>query len=381
MISITRKQDCCGCMACAQKCPAHCIRMETDAEGFWYPHVDPQRCLQCGACAQVCPLLALQPSADSVPSAYAAKSCQDELRVRSSSGGAFGTLAQEILDKGGIVYGAAFDGEFSLRHIEIQKKADLPLLWGSKYLQSRTDDAYGQVKAHLDGGKTVLFSGTACQIAGLNGFLGRAYPNLITVDVLCHGVPSPGVWKRYLSYRAAEAGSEPVSVNFRSKHDGWRNFSLEIQFSNGTVFRQSMREELYMQLFLENLTLRPSCHQCAFKTWKRPSDLTIGDFWGVENFLPKMDDDQGVSLIFVHTEKGQALLDAVQYELLLTPVDGDAALPRDADSRRSVRPHPRRKAFFQAYAKGVPVDQWELFLRPSIPHRIKCAAKRLLHRE
>jgi len=381
MISITRKQDCCGCMACAQKCPAHCIQMKPDAEGFWYPHVDARRCLQCGACEQVCPLRTRQPSADLSPCAYGARSRQEELRARSSSGGVFGTLAQEILDEGGIVYGAAFDGEFSLRHVEIQKEADLPLLWGSKYLQSRTGNAYSLVKSRLDGGKTVLFSGTACQIAGLNRFLGRPYPNLITVDVLCHGVPSPGVWKKYLAYRAAEAGAAPVSVNFRGKHDGWRNFCLEIQFSDGTVFRQSMREDLYMQLFLENLTLRPSCHQCAFKSLDRPSDLTIGDFWGVENFLPKMDDDRGASLIFVHTKKGQALLDAVQSSLFLSPVDGDAALPREADSRHSVRPHPRRNAFFQAYAKDVPADQWEKFLRPSIPHRIKCAAKRLLRRE
>lgn len=380
MIRIQNKRQCCGCTACIQSCPVRCIQMITDPEGFRYPHADESLCLSCGACERVCPILTPPQRQTTPPDAWGAAAGCEDLRLKSSSGGVFGVLALHILEKGGVVYGAAFDDRYRLRHIAIEAPDQLHMLMGSKYLQSDIGECFPQIKANLQANKTVLFSGTACQAAGLRKFLGRDDPNLIILDVLCHGVPSPEVWNTYLSYREAQAESAAETVSFRSKRNGWRNFSLELVFANGKTYCESMRTDLYMQLFLENIILRPSCHACRFKDLNRPSDLTIGDFWGVENVLPELSDDKGISLVLAHTPKGRALLEAVGAQLHLVPTDAEMALPPCADSRRSVPMHPGRDSFFRVFAKGSPVSQWASFLKPSLPLRIRGKLLRLLHR-
>ena len=380
MIRIQSKRQCCGCTACMQSCPARCIQMVTDPEGFRYPQADEALCLNCGVCEQVCPILTPPHVQATPPDAWGAAASSDALRLKSSSGGVFGVLARHILEKGGVVYGAAFDHRYRLRHIAIEAPEQLCMLMGSKYLQSDIGDCFPQIKAHLQEGRTVLFSGTACQAAGLRKFLGRENPDLIILDVLCHGVPSPEVWSTYLSYRESQAESAAETVSFRSKRNGWRNFSLVLGFANGETYCESMRTDLYMQLFLENIILRPSCHDCRFKDLNRPSDLTIGDFWGVENVLPELSDDKGISLVLAHTPKGRALLEEVGCQLRRIPTDAQTALPPCADSRRSVPMHPGRGSFFRAFAKGAPVSQWASFLKPSLLLRIRGKLLRLLRR-
>lgn len=308
MIQITDKHNCCGCEACAQACPKSCISMERDAEGFWYPVVDSLSCIDCSLCEKVCPFLA-----DLTPKqplqTYAASNPNEQERYNSSSGGIFSMLAREILTNGGIVYGAAFDQKWNVHHIAIEKVEDLHLIQGSKYVQSFLGNCYCNVKKELNNKRIVLFSGTACQIAGLNQYLRKKYENLITVDVVCHGVPSPRVWSSYLSQLSWDKNAIR-NISFRDKLNGWENYDFVIKYSH-KEFRESKNKNIYMQGFLNNIYLRPSCYQCKVKAGKCSSDITLGDFWGVWDIMPSVYDKKGTSLVLANTEKGLNLIKSI----------------------------------------------------------------------
>lgn len=309
MIQITDKHNCCGCEACAQVCPKSCISMERDAEGFWYPVVDSQLCIDCSLCEKVCPFLA-----DLTPKqplqTYAASNPDKQERYNSSSGGIFSMLAREVLTNGGVVYGAAFDQNWNVHHIAIEKDEDLHLIQGSKYVQSFLGNCYCNVKKELSNKRIVLFSGTACQIAGLNQYLRKKYENLITVDVVCHGVPSPRVWSSYLSQLCSGDKTAISKISFRDKLNGWENYDFVIKYCQ-KEFRQSKNKNIYMQGFLNNIYLRPSCYQCKVKAGKCSSDITLGDFWGVWDIMPCVYDKRGTSLVLANTEKGLSLLNSI----------------------------------------------------------------------
>lgn len=223
MIKIKNKAACCGCKACAAVCPKKCIKMVTDREGFWYPEVDQSACINCGKCERVCPVLnrkKRQPRKFG-RKAYAAINTDPEIRFQSSSGGIFTAIAEAIIDRGGVVFGAAFDKEFAVRQVFAETKEDLAAFRGSKYVQSDMGDAYSSVLRFLQSGRIVLFSGTPCQIGALKSFLGKEYPNLITVDLICHGVPSPMVWEKYVRHRRSlDSDSQLRTVQFRDKERG-----------------------------------------------------------------------------------------------------------------------------------------------------------------
>ena len=344
MIQITDKHKCCGCSACANVCPQACIAMQEDKEGFLYPNVDSSYCIDCGLCETVCPfLLSLEPKKPL--STYAAINPSDEERLHSSSGGVFTMLMRETLKDGGAVFGAAFDKDWNVHHKAIECEEDIPLLQGSKYVQSFIGDSYKEVRQFLLDGRKVLFSGTTCQIAGLKRFLRLDYDNLLTVDVVCHGVPSPRIWRDYISFlrrpTGAVAGKNTVlsslndvpsieDVSFRDKQNGWKKYGFVVRYSadqreaekfglSSVVayeeFRESLDKNIYMQGFLKNLYLRPSCHQCKVRCGRCGSDLTLGDFWGIWNIMPEIDDDKGVSMVLVNTEKGESILKTIESKL------------------------------------------------------------------
>lgn len=304
MIEITEKSRCCGCSACISICPKQCITMYEDEEGFLYPKADKHLCINCGQCESVCPVI--HQEAPKIPIVtYAAINPCETVRIKSSSGGIFTRLAEQVLDEGGAVFGAAFDKDWSVKHIAVTCREGLAGLRGSKYLQSRMESTFKEAENYLKAGRKVLFSGTSCQIAGLKRFLHKEYGNLLAVDVICHGVPSPKAWQDYLAEKYN--GLTISDICFRDKRSGWKQYSQTVTSSTSS-FSSKYFENDFMNAFLMNLTLRPSCYDCPAKKGKSTADLTLGDFWGVERLLPQMDDDKGTSLVIIYTDKGKASL-------------------------------------------------------------------------
>ena len=349
MISITSKQNCCGCFACANICPNGCIEMFADEEGFLYPSVDTSRCIQCGLCKQVCPILhSYNEIQGMLPAGYAVINMDEEVRLASSSGGAFSLLAESIIRDGGIVFGAAMSEDCrTVFHIGVDSLLELAKLRGSKYVQSSIGDAYIQVRAALTEGRKVLFTGTPCQIEGLHSFLRREYENLLCMDFICHGVPSPKVWRKYVSFRENSAGSTVRQTFFRNKAYGWKKFAVLFEYANNTAYIGMNRDDLYMKAFLQNCCLRPSCHDCLFKKLNRISDITVGDYWGIHNQYPSMDDDKGTSLVMVHTEKGKGMLDNIRQSAKVIPVDVMKALAANKAMTESSRVNKARGRFMR----------------------------------
>lgn len=306
--------------------------MEFDNEGFLYPVVDKSQCVACGLCEKVChrlhPLVC-----NNEPKAYAAYNLDDYVRSDSSSGGMFTLFAERILDKGGVVFGAAFDEELGVKHFCIDSKENLYKLRGSKYVQSMIGDAYKQAKEILETGRLLLFTGTPCQISGLLSYLGKDYEGLYTQDIICHGVPSVKMWKRYLNYLEVVHNSKVDTTkepSFRSKTFGWLNFSIRVHFEKDTIQDEKHRNNLYMRTYLSDMLLRPSCYACDLKSLSRNSDITLADFWGVNKVMPEMFDDKGTSLILINTEKGKRLFDDISENCIFKETDIHTAIRYNA---------------------------------------------------
>ncbi|NLF02175.1 MAG: 4Fe-4S dicluster domain-containing protein [Anaerolineales bacterium] len=372
---------CTGCGACVQCCPEACISMRTDAEGFAYPQIDTQRCIKCGLCSSVCPSsgdgLGLHRGAPQ-PQLFAAWHLDDQIRHSSSSGGVFTALAQTILSAGGVVYGAAFDELWRLRHVGIGDEAQLAQLRGSKYLQSATCSTFCEVEAHLAIGSSVLYSGTPCQISGLYAYLGGAQEGLVTVDLICHGVPSPLVFDAYLQHCARLAGDAPVSVSFRDKLKGWRRYSMHIEMQSGRHYAQTLDRDPFLIGFLRNHCLRPSCHSCSYAQVQRIADITLGDYWGIARFHPELDDDRGVSEVLVNTARGQRLFEACASRLFVQEcpleegMQGGLCTPSVAS--------PQRAAFFCGLERLTFAELRTKYLRPCAKPTWRRMASRLVRR-
>ena len=348
MIYITHPEDCCGCRSCVSVCPLGCIKMEEDNEGFSYPKADVSRCINCGKCLSVCPVLSPPPQNDKrQPLAFGAVNTQENIRARSSSGGIFTAMALETIGRGGAVFGAAFDEKLNVRHVCARSPEELSPICGSKYVQSDIGNAYIEARAALDSGLPVLFSGTPCQIAGLRSFLGGKEQGLICVDLICHGVPSPKSWNRYLDELGAEYGCHVAGVNFRQKSAGWKRYQLELRFQDGRTLNLPHVTDPFFKLFLSDICLRPSCYNCRFRGDGRSSDLTIADFWGVEHLSPQLDDDRGTSLVLVNTNKGARLWSSLRKSLVYSEVDMYSAFSFNPSALRSPAMPGNRSKYFQ----------------------------------
>ena len=345
-LEINEKKDCTGCYACLNICPQNCISMESDSEGFWYPEVDYDKCIKCKLCIIVCPIIN-KTIIENKPSAYACINKDEFVRLQSSSGGIFTLVAEQIIDNGGIVFGVGFDDNFNVIHSWVKDKKGLDKFRGSKYVQSKIGDSYKQVKDFLERGVEVLFTGTPCQVGGLKSYLEKDYNNLLCMDNICHGVPSPKVWDKYTSFRESRAGSPIQRIAFRLKNEGWKRFSVLFLFKNNTEYRETLRKDLYMRAFLKDVCLRPSCYACKFKTLHRESDITLADFWGIRNLLPEMDDDKGTSLIFVNSTKGESMLEKIKDRIIYKEVDINKAVKYNSAAIKSVVYNPKRDDFFK----------------------------------
>ena len=380
MIKITDKRDCCGCHACYNSCPQKCISMQSDAEGFWYPAVKLESCTDCGLCEKVCPVLSKN-TVDNQPLAYACMNKDDQIRQQSSAGGVFTVLAESVLAKQGVVFGAGFNKEFKVVHSWTDSIYGLNNFRGSKYVQSCIGDTYQQTRDFLKQGRLVLFSGTPCQIAGLKSYLGKDYEALICLDIICHGVPSPSVFDKYRAELEHTYASKTRKIAFRRKDYGWKRYSVALSFDNATEYRQPYTMDLFMKGFLQNIYLRPSCYQCSFKTINRQSDMTLADFWGIQNVLPTFDDDRGTSLILVNSRKGATLFSYVADKVASEKVDIDQALVDNPSALKSVAYNPQRALFFKEMATTKDISHLiAKYTRVSFPRKVYRKMRTLLSR-
>lgn len=347
MTQLCNKNHCTGCGACMAACPKRCIRMEADGEGILYPQVDESNCINCGKCEKACPVLSFQvPETDGFPLAYAACNQDDAVLASSSSGGVFSVLAEQTIRSGGAVYGAAFLEDFSVAHSRCETMVGIAAFRGSKYVQSDCSNVFTSAKKDLEAGRPVLFSGSPCQIAGFQQYLGKDYENLLLVDTTCHSVPSPKAWMRYLAELESNLGSKICSVNFRDKRTGWEKYQMCIQLDDGRELLYPRSQNPYMEAFLRGLISRRSCAHCPFKGQNRASDITLSDFWGVQTAFPEAYRKEGTSLVLVQSKKGRMAFSKVFSQLDIRPVDAAAALKGNPAYYVSSVPHPRRDECF-----------------------------------
>ena len=345
MIQINEKRLCCGCSACSSVCPKHCIEMKPDNEGFAYPSVDMDQCVNCGLCEKVCPIRGEKPSAASID-AYIVQDKRNEIRETSSSGGAFTGIAEYILNQGGTVYGAAFDGDYHVHHVGVNNIEALSAFRGSKYVQSDPENVFCEIRKRLKNCEWVLFSGTPCQVAGLKSFLQYDYERLVTVDIACHGVPSPKLWHKYLSWWCNKQGSL-TNVEFRSKVYGYSGSTMKLTFADGFEVSTGAMLQHHKNTMFAGLSLRPSCYGCHFKTANRTSDFTLFDCWDVNLFNSEMDDDKGTTVLLVQSEKGKRLFGALSNTWKFHKVDPEVVIRNDGDMiLASAKKNPRRCEFF-----------------------------------
>ena len=393
-VASDHKKDCSGCHGCFNACPVHAISMQCDVEGFWYPWVDEKKCVHCGRCVSVCQIFNQKKVGNLIPTeAFACLNLNTEERLASSSGGIFVLLAKYVIARGGYVFGAAFDEHMGLRHTYASDMKGCQAFMGSKYLQSQIGTAYGDAKRFLQQKKWVLFTGTPCQIHGLKLFLGKEYETLITVDLACHGVPSPAVFQKYLSDLEAKYHSPVVSFFFRSKKTGWNNFSSETHFQNGKERVESHNKCPFVKGFLSNLYLRPSCYHCKNKGDNRYADVTLGDYWGIEVDHPKLADDKGTSIFYLRTEMGKKIYEEIQGNLQSVKADSSYGGRTNIAISKPVPINPQRDAFFHDFDRMsdkktlkdlidpyVPKLPLSVQLRMMIPKPVKQFIKKLLRK-
>ena len=372
MIQIQDKKNCCGCSACASICPKQCITMKADSEGFLYPVVNEADCIDCGLCEKVCNVL--HSFEERKPQkVYAAINKNEDIRLKSSSGGIFYLLAEKTIAEGGVVFGARFDEQWQVVIDYAETMESVKAFMGSKYLQARMATAYADAKRFLTEGRKVLFSGTPCQIAGLHHFLRKPYDNLLTVDIICHGAPSPKVWSRYLD-EVVTAGRKAITdVQFRNKSNGWKAYNLTMEYDKdeqSVSLCSHHQQNQYMRAFLRDMILRPSCYNCQAKSGSSHSDITIADFWGINVEIPEMDDDKGTGLVLVNTDKGQVFLD--WSKITFKETTAEAALCHNPSYYRSVAAHPKRELFFKRLDEADSVNSLITdCLRPTLKQQFK----------
>ena len=347
---LDNKENCCGCGACAAVCPVNCITMQKDSEGFDYPHIDHSLCINCNKCKKACPVINENTPKNTVgDNCYIAYSIDPIIRKKSSSGGVFYHIAHSVIVEGGVVFGATLINRV-VKHTFAQTEQELKKFMGSKYVQSEIGDCYKLAKQFLESGRKVLFSGTPCQIKGLYTYLGKKeYPNLITQDIICHGVPSPKVWESYISLKTKETDAD---ISFRDKHYGWHYFSMRIRDDRGT-YRKTLNDDFYLKLFLDNTILRPSCYDCVAKNKGSSADITLADCWKPQNVCSQIEDnDKGLSLVLVNSQKGKNFWNSVtQDNLFCKYVDREMAIGSQSAISMSAPCNAKRAMFFSAFNK------------------------------
>lgn len=351
-MEICKQNQCTGCFACVNICPKHCITMVEDEYGFIYPQIDEEQCIHCDACKRVC-LNHREISYHGTLHTYAAWARSPEERQSSSSGGAASVLAQWVLDQGGVVFGAVWNDNNEACHACITKKRELGRLKGSKYVHSYINDTFMQCKRYLLKGSVILFIGTPCQIEGLKGFLGyKEFTNLYLVDIVCHGVPSHKMLQQHLQRILGKDGNKVYQISFRNK----TRFQFTVADSRKMIYKMKYSYDEYLRSFLEGITYRSNCYTCKFARPERVSDITIGDFWGIDKTLFEAEEGKGISCVLIHTEKGQQLFEQVKDKLEVTERSTDEAVRGNGQLKRPVCRNEKHEKILMQMRQGTHFD-------------------------
>ena len=350
MIAITNKKECMGCSACKEICPKKCIIMKEDEEGFLYPTVDEKQCVNCHLCEKICPIKNKKEKTRTTLEVYAAINKDKEVLKNSSSGGVFYALASKIIEQGGIVFGAAFDSDFEVKHVAVEKIEEIQKLQGSKYVQSDMHGQYAKAKEELEKGRSVLFSGAPCQISGLYHYLKKDYENLITCDFICTGVPSPKIFRLYKK-QFEKKNNSMINIKFRDKKQGWMNFGMKFEYERGKKYLCRYFNPFILAHF-SHLTLRPACYDCKFKYLDSGSDIKLADYWLVKSRYPKFYDFDGVSHILINTGKGKTLFDLVKDQFYLQASSYEDVVQDNLSFSEIVKEPKERKELFSLLAEG-----------------------------
>lgn len=325
MIQIPDKTQCSGCTACYSACPRNCISMQYDEEGFLYPHVDTTSCVDCHICEKVCPYHSQESSGRKESTLAAVQYGNETKRMESTAGGAFSLIADLLINLGAVVYAAGYDESVTVCHKRAETELEISQLRGSKYVQSFLGETFRLIKQDLRNGKTVLFVGTPCQVHGLNNLVGN-HDKLYTIDLLCLGVSSPGLFRKYIAYLNEKYKARVTCVQFRNKHYGYATPNIRICFANGKYIEQKYDSRVHANLFFKHyFNARPSCYACQFREIPRCSDFTIGDFTEIGKYSQKMDDDKGTTRLWAHSEKGKVLLEMAKKNNTILVLEEDVS--------------------------------------------------------
>lgn len=375
MIEIKEKKNCCGCGGCMNICPKHCVTMKFDSEGFLYPTINKNSCINCGLCEKICPVLNCQPDIPFEQTAYLAQNKNEKIRRESTSGGAFTAIAEYVIENGGVVFGSAYDDKFHVHHTYVENKKELWKFRNSKYVQSDTGKTFSQAETFLKNGRLVCYSGTPCQIEGLKRYLRKEYENLITVDVVCHAVPSPLMWEKYLEMQQEGLGTNISNIMFRDKHYGYKYSTMTIINKDGNeVYTYGIDTDPMLRAFFSNICDRPSCYDCHFKKRYRVSDFTLWDCFEVEKFDKNLDDDKGTTRVLVHSKKGREVFKCLSDKINFVPADPDFLTADIKEMFHSIAINQNREQFFHDANNLEP----KLLFNKYFPETLKVRMERMI---
>ncbi len=376
MITINDKKNCCGCSACANICPRHCILMTEDEEGFLYPKVDEADCLNCGLCEKVCPTAHYANKDPFDQKAFVVQHRDVKILEQSTSGGAFTAIAKWVLDLGGVVFGVGLHDSLEAEHLAVDKYEDLEKFRNSKYVQSNTKDSYSQVKKLLNDNRIVLYSGTPCQLEGLFQYLrNKEYDNLYTVDVVCRAVPSPLVLRKYLEMQKNVFSTDFQNVRFRDKYHGYKYSSMSLFSSDENVYHEGIDTDVYLRAFFSGMSIRHSCTECRFRNRYRRTDFTIWDCFNIDDFSSELDNDKGATRILCHSERAVSILESLSSELKIVEVDVEKAIKDCRELTEGPKFHPLRSEFFVDLNSLPTADVFKKYFPVTIRHRLEKQAR------
>lgn len=347
------KYNCTGCGACYNICSKGAITMQGDECGFYKPVIDKDKCVNCGLCEKICPLDNYKSNNLEQPKVFAFQNKDEETLYKCASGGAFALFAKHIIEQGGIVYGVIYDENIVACHSRTDNLTELEKMLSSKYVQSDTKDTFKQAKTDLENGKKVLFSGTPCQIAGLKSYLQKDYENLITVDLVCHGTPSPLIFEKYKKEisKKLKKDEKIININFRSKINGWNPYSICVSTNKKELYIPA-KDSIFMKLFLSDLSINSSCSDCMYNKIPRIADITVGDFWGVNQYNQDLNNNKGLSIVLINSSKGFEFYNKVVESNISKEVPLDAVVKYNKNIVSSSSKNENRIKFFESIRKN-----------------------------